>query len=1347
MQNSQNQPQQNAKQNPFIVPMALALSVSITSSALAAPGDTNSVNNGQAIQAGTYYNTPGSRSTFVNNAGKGGLVLGTGQTVRGLEKGAAGELTGHGGTLHFYAPGGLVRLDGTVNVSGLVRNGSYLGNGGRVFVDAAYLMQGGSIFANGINGGAIQFNVGAAMFGPNAKLQANGFGGLAGTIGINSSGVVDVAEGVIIDASGRHISTYEADNVNVNIIGSIVNNKGIIRANGVAVNDGHIALLGEDGTDPDLIPSIDMYAKRGDVDVVMPIKDASTTNGGVIRIVATGQTSTDCADCAVDKATAEGIVTVDEAAELKAIQADLLANGHEGDVVNTGTIEANGADASRTTLSEYDSDYILKGKPHHHHGDDVVTLTQLAGHGGTIIVSAAHNIENTGTISANGGQGLDTVVPEITTAKIVAQLPAPVSGGNGGLISLSAADSVINGKAVEISDDEPSGDSDSAMYRKISAPATGIIQANGGHGGSYVDNNNIKKIVTDKDKLGNAKAIAEVDLSETTAGDGGKGGAIAISYGKRLSNEGTIAAIGGNGGNGITATATAKATTVLGSTEAKAVAKAGQGGNGGNGGLVVLSGHTNPTGAGIITVKGGHGGGGGNAYATSTATSSELGRADAYSLAEAGQGGTAGNGGTIVTPTGIPSGGNAFVVDGGVGDQHGQAVAKATAEGSKIVLVDKIIGYTKGRNPRPIIIKVPQVQPNADATAIAKGNGYSNASATSNGTYSTSLTTTGSVYGSAGNIVQTQNNELVLHDNGSHTTAVLLTKGGRFNRLTARLNDATKRSVDSPLGGAGHDTPTTHLVIASVKKRNDDLVLNQSGDGYCETCFDGITSLTITTTGGVTVPGRASWNLGRKQGTEYDDYANGGGHISIVAPQGHILNKGELTTVGDHTGGSIALASSTLWNKGLIATYGDAGHQGTIVLKTSQTEPTLRQVFAGQLGLINTGVMGTFATQYSPFNSQIGGVIRLQSANLIWNDGLIASGAWDNGGAIIAKAGDVALNTGLVSASSIGSADVYAKTARIIDEPVEDIPVETFGTGGFIRWHGNAFAVNAGALVAKGGSTGGVIQLTAGGVPTNPTFDAQLGSLFSGTGIGVTQGTVPSLTNPSMISNVATVPIGSAVNTGVLDARGGDTNGTIDIAGDALAAIALGSEINGVTLTSTNAAAFWSNPDVAGSLTLTAGKGAVAAIACGGPTPQTPEVPSVSELPPPVLLPVTPFAFELGGLPFQNLRPDLVGKAQRKLILRLGKRNLFMAKAYTPITQEILTLAHKEYSLQLSQEVSRAKALEATVRYLQDAGIDPDMASSVLVAIGAKQYQVQAGVVDALTRLANITPATTTIRQ
>jgi hypothetical protein len=74
-------------------------------------------------------------------------------------------------------------------------------------------------------------------------------------------------------------------------------------------------------------------------------------------------------------------------------------------------------------------------------------------------------------------------------------------------------------------------------------------------------------------------------------------------------------------------------------------------------------------------------------------------------------------------------------------------------------------------------------------------------------------------------------------------------------------------------------------------------------------------------------------------------------------------------------------------------------------------------------------------------------------------------------------------------------------------------------------------------------------------------------------------------------------------------------------------------------------------------------------------------------------------------------------------------------------------LAHKEYSLQLSQEVSRAKALEATVRYLQDAGIDPDMASSVLVAIGAKQYQVQAGVVDALTRLANITPATTTIRQ
>jgi hypothetical protein len=208
-----------------------------------------------------------------------------------------------------------------------------------------------------------------------------------------------------------------------------------------------------------------------------------------------------------------------------------------------------------------------------------------------------------------------------------------------------------------------------------------------------------------------------------------------------------------------------------------------------------------------------------------------------------------------------------------------------------------------------------------------------------------------------------------------------------------------------------------------------------------------------------------------------------------------------------------------------------------------------------------------------------------------------------------------------------------------------------------------------------------------------------------------------------------------------MDVRGGGANGTIDIAGEKLAAITLGSVVNGVEVTSTNAASYWSNPEIAGSLTLTAGDGAVASIVCGGDTPRTPEIP-VSNPGQPVVPPVVetpgidPFTFELGGLPFQNLRPDLVGKANRKLVLRLGKRNLFTTKAYTPITQEILTLADKEYSTQVAQEVSRSQALAATVNYLKDAGVDADIATTLLAAITSKSYTATTPVIDALTLLA-----------
>ncbi len=174
--------------------VSLALSVALATLnppiALGGPGDLNSINDGRDIQSGTYFNTPGSRTTFQNSGG-GGLWLHSGDLVRGLESDAGKVPTGNGGTLYFRAPGNVIRFDGNIDVSA-VRNGAlYTGNGGKVFVDSAYLFQNGSIFANGANGGLVQFNVGGMTAGPTAKITAQGFGGDGGSVNINATDTVD----------------------------------------------------------------------------------------------------------------------------------------------------------------------------------------------------------------------------------------------------------------------------------------------------------------------------------------------------------------------------------------------------------------------------------------------------------------------------------------------------------------------------------------------------------------------------------------------------------------------------------------------------------------------------------------------------------------------------------------------------------------------------------------------------------------------------------------------------------------------------------------------------------------------------------------------------------------------------------------------------------------------------------------------------------------------------------------------------------------------------------------------------------------------------------------------------
>ncbi|MBX2860552.1 MAG: hypothetical protein KTR14_04920, partial [Vampirovibrio sp.] len=175
----------------------------------------NTVNDGKNVQGGNYYNTTDGKTTFVNTGG-GGLHIQPGIIVTGKEVSnpldPLGSLTGNGGTLHFYAPGSVIRIDGTINVKGAMTNGIYTGNGGRVFFDSAFVYNNGAIYADGANGGFIQFNTGSAVFAPGSVTSAKGMNGYGGTVVVNASGAVDVQGNgdlvALLDTSGRVIGAY-----------------------------------------------------------------------------------------------------------------------------------------------------------------------------------------------------------------------------------------------------------------------------------------------------------------------------------------------------------------------------------------------------------------------------------------------------------------------------------------------------------------------------------------------------------------------------------------------------------------------------------------------------------------------------------------------------------------------------------------------------------------------------------------------------------------------------------------------------------------------------------------------------------------------------------------------------------------------------------------------------------------------------------------------------------------------------------------------------------------------------------------------------------------------------------
>lgn len=215
------------------------------------PGEVNSTNIGQHITGGIYYNTPGDRTTFTNTTGTG-LYISPSTTLIGREvsnpSNPTNSLTGNGGWLYFSAPGQVVRIDGRIDANALMNHGYYQGNGGKITVDSAYLYQNGQIYANGIRGGQVQFNVSSLTLGPKAGIYAQGQDGPGGIIhlgNINSHGSMDLQKGSIVDVSGKPI--YDYDTSLITIQGGLINMEGILIANGkqsfAGLDGGTIALV------------------------------------------------------------------------------------------------------------------------------------------------------------------------------------------------------------------------------------------------------------------------------------------------------------------------------------------------------------------------------------------------------------------------------------------------------------------------------------------------------------------------------------------------------------------------------------------------------------------------------------------------------------------------------------------------------------------------------------------------------------------------------------------------------------------------------------------------------------------------------------------------------------------------------------------------------------------------------------------------------------------------------------------------------------------------------------------------------------------------------------------------
>jgi len=560
----------------------LALSLALVSTPLSyAQEPMNTIQDGHIVQGGTYFNTADGKTTFINSGG-GGLWVQNGTNVRGLEVDTQGQQTNNGGNFLFSAPGNVVRVDGNIDVNAIQNGqGAFLGNGGKVLVDSAYLFQSGNIFANGLNGGHVQMNVDGMTMTPNAKVEARGTDGNGGVIWVNATGSVDFQKNASLDTSGTGLPGMHSNHIIV--FGSLINNDGILKANSVSVSA-----------------------------------------GGKIELAARGETSLTSIKNAISNTDA---FTANEK-NVITVRLDSLASNHNRDIVNTGLMQANGGNSGIAGQNGGSGGEISVIATH-----DILNSGGIisadggkgnassGGNGGKITFKVnlgsqqGHAFNNDGTVSAVGGLGN----PAVESGSIF--------GGNGGQITMVEGE-FLNGEKGRVTADGGFGgksgattgglggfiqfESDS-QFKDLSRNS-GIIDAYGGYGGDsgkggqggaiilkYVNNSGLIQVdgggglkggqggsirLTNLTDTGTVLSDGGYSYGTSLLGVGGQAGVIVLD--KVLHNGGTLSVNGGSG---------------LGSL-LKAIPSAVEGRGGDGGTITLLNGSTN---GGLIEADGGRG--------------------------------------------------------------------------------------------------------------------------------------------------------------------------------------------------------------------------------------------------------------------------------------------------------------------------------------------------------------------------------------------------------------------------------------------------------------------------------------------------------------------------------------------------------------------------------------------------------------------------------------------------------------------------------------------------------------------------------------------------------------------